>query len=92
MIHKFDISDFSLEVEILQSATKHGLSEEDILIALKQSIYDEALESNPDKTLSIGYDGKARLLEIIFHVITDERIVVFHAMPCRKVYIERILK
>jgi len=79
-------------VEILPSATKHGLSKEDILHALRLSIYDETLESDPNKTLSIGYDGNARLLEIIFHVISDEQIVVFHAMPCRKTHIERMLK
>ena len=92
MIDKLELSGFAIDVEILPSATKRGLSEEDILNALKQSIYDETLESDPNKTLSIGYDGKARLLEIIFHVITDEHIVVFHAMPCRKNYIERMLK
>ena len=92
MIDKLVLAGFVVDVEILPSATKHGLSEEDILYALRQSIYDETLEADPNKTLSIGYDGKARLMEIIFHVISDEYIVVFHAMPCRKNYIERMLK
>jgi len=92
MIGKLEIAGSAVEVEILQSATKHGLSEEDILHALSQSIHDETLEVDPNKTLSIGFDGKARLLEIIFHVISDMRIVVFHAMLCRKDYIERMLK
>jgi len=81
-----------VNIEILQSATKHGQSRSDILYALERSIYDETLESEPNKTLSIGYDGNARLLEVIFHVVTDEHIVVFHAMPCRKHYIERMMK
>ena len=92
MIDKLEFSGSEVDVEILPSAVKHGFSKEDILYALKQSIYDETLESDPNKTLSICYDGKARLLEIIFHVISDENIVVFHAMPCRKNYIERMLK
>ena len=92
MIKKLEVFGSAVEVEILQSATKHGLSENDILHALSQSVYDETLEGDPNKTLSIGYDGKARLLEIIFHVISDEHVVVFHAMLCRKNYLERMLK
>ena len=92
MIEKQELSGSVVDVEILQSAKKHGLCEEDILCALRQSIFDETLESDPNKTLTIGYDGKARLLEIIFHVISDEHIIVFHAMLCRKDYIERMLK
>jgi hypothetical protein len=81
-----------ISVEILPSATKHGQSKDDILCALERSIYDETLEADPNKTLSIGYDRDAKLLEVIFHVLSDEHIVVFHAMPCRKHYIERMVK
>ena len=88
---KLIISDTTIRVEILPSATKHGQSKNDILYALERSIYDETLETDPNKTLSIGYDGNARLLEIIFHVVSDEHIIVFHTMPCRKYYIERMM-
>ena len=91
MIDKISIDGSAVSVEILPSATKHGQSRDDILFALERSIYDETLESDPNKTLSIGYDGNAKLLEVIFHVITDEHIVVFHSMPCRKYYIERMM-
>ena len=92
MIDKLPIGGFVVSVEILPSATKHGQSRDDILYALERSIYDETLETDPNKTLSIGYDGNAKLLEVIFHVLSDEHIVVFHAMPCRKHYIERLVK
>ncbi|MCL2388165.1 MAG: hypothetical protein FWC89_11560 [Defluviitaleaceae bacterium] len=92
MIDKLIIAGSVVNIEILPSATKHGQSRDDILCALERSIYDETLESDPNKTLSIGYDGNAKLLEVIFHVVTDEHIVVFHAMPCRKYYIERMMK
>ena len=91
MIEKRVIGESEVNIEILSSATKHGQSREDVLRALEQSIYDETLEDKPNKTLSIGYDGNARLLEVIFHVVTDEYIVVFHSMPCRKYYIERMM-
>ena len=92
MTDKLAINGSVVSVEILPSATKHGQSKDDIINALDRSIYDETLETDPNKTLSIGYDGNARLLEIIFHVLSDEHIVVFHAMPCRKHYIERMMK
>ncbi|MCL2378510.1 MAG: hypothetical protein FWC77_05215 [Defluviitaleaceae bacterium] len=92
MIEKIVIGESGVNIEILPSATKHGQSRDDIICALEQSIYDETLEDEPNKTLAIGYDNNARLLEIIFHVVTDEHIVVFHSMPCRKYYIERMMK
>jgi uncharacterized DUF497 family protein len=92
LIDKRIIGESEVNIEILSSATKHGQSREDILYALDQSIYDETLEDEPNKTLAIGYDNNAILLEIIFHVVSNEYIVVFHAMPCRKYYIERMMK
>ena len=92
MFDKLIIDGCAVNAEILPSATKHGQTKEDILCALGRSIYDETLEFEPNKTLSIGYDQNARLLEIIFHVVSDDHIVVFHSMPCRKYYIERMVK
>jgi len=92
LIEKIVIDESGVNIEILPSATKHGQSRDDIICALEQNIYDETLEDEPNKTLVIGYDNNARLLEIIFHVVTDEHIVVFHSMPCRKYYIERMMK
>ena len=91
MIDKLSIDGTDVSVEILPSATRHGQSRDDILSALEQSIYDETLQSDPNKTLSIGYDKNANLLEVIFHILSDEHIVVFHSMPCRKFYIERMV-
>ena len=90
MIDKIAIGNYDVSVEILPSAIRHGQSKDDILYALERSIYDETLESDPNKTLAIGYDGNAKLLEVIFHVLSEKHIVVFHSMPCRKHYIERM--
>jgi len=92
LIDKLSIADSIVNIEILSSATKHGQSRDDIINALERSIYDETLETDPNKTLSIGYDRNARLIEVVFHVLSDEHIVVFHSMPCRKAYIERMVK
>ena len=92
MIEKIAIGGSGVSIEILPSATKHGQSKDDIIYALEHSIYDETLEDEPNKTLAIGYDSNAKLLEVIFHVVSEEHIVVFHSMPCRKYYIERMMK
>lgn len=92
MFDSLSIGNTRTDIEILPSATRHGQSIEDILVALERSLYDETLESEPNKTLSIGYDKNGKLLEIIFHVLSDDHIVVFHYMPCRKQYIERMIK
>ena len=92
MIERIVIGESGVSIEILPSATKHGQSRDDIICALEHCIYDETLEDEPNKTLAIGYDGNAKLLEVIFHVVSDEHIVVFHSMPCRKYYVERMTK
>ena len=92
MADKLIIAGSIVNIEILPSATRHGQSREDIICALERSIYDETLEAEPNKTLSIGYDRNAKLLEVIFHVLSEEHIVIFHSMPCRKQYIERMAK
>jgi hypothetical protein len=91
-MQKLVIEGSTVNIEILSSATRHGQNKDDILYALERSIYDETLENDPNKTLSIGYDKNAKLIEVIFHVISDEHIVVFHSMPCRKHYIKRMIK
>jgi len=64
VIDNLSISGSTVNVEILPSATKHGQSRDDNLCALEQSIYDETLEADPNKALSIGYDGNAKLLKL----------------------------
>jgi len=78
------------DIEIVPSALRHGKTAEDILSAFSKCVYDETLESEPNKTLVVGYDTKANLIEVIMHVISDEHIVVLHAMNCRNVYRDKI--
>jgi hypothetical protein len=74
------------------SALKHGKTVADILKTLDHTIFDETIMVDPNKTLVVGFDANANLTEIIFHVLSGEHIIVFHAMPCRKVYLEKALK
>ncbi|MDR0455637.1 MAG: hypothetical protein LBH20_03005 [Treponema sp.] len=71
-------------IEFNQSAFKHGVTEEDIRSAFAYKVFDHPLESEEEKNLLIGFDTKANILEILYNVIGDQRINVFHAMKCRK--------
>ena len=92
MSKSINISGSITEFRFTKSAFKHGITEKGILKALDNSIYDETLVEIPNKTLFVGYDEKAKLIEVICDIITDELVVIYHAMPCRTQYKERILE
>jgi len=69
------------------SAFKHGVTEADIYWAFSTAIYDLPVEEDPDKRLLIGFNNAGNPLEIMYNELDDGRINVFHAMPCRSIYI-----
>jgi hypothetical protein len=67
-----------------QSAFKHGVSEADIRRAFQIPEHDAVFEEgDPSKNLLIGFDRNANLLEILYNVIDENTVQVFHAMRCR---------
>ncbi len=84
-IFYFDIMNF--EIRCCSSAFKHGVTKADILWAFNTVEYDAVLEEYVDKYLLIGFDKNANLIEIIYSVIEDNAILVFHAMKCRPAFI-----
>jgi hypothetical protein len=71
-----------------QSAFKHGVSEADIRWVFKNPQYDAVFEDgDPAKNLLIGFDGNANPLEILYNVIDENTVQVFHAMKCRSALI-----
>jgi len=90
MSDNIDIFELYNDVEILDSAYKHGISKEDILSAIHYDLYTETIEAEPNKTLIIGLDKQKRLIEIICHITSDDLVVVFHSMECRNYYKERL--
>jgi hypothetical protein len=91
-VHQASIDGMTVGVRIKQSALKHGKTKEDVLSVLNTAIYDETITVDPNKTLIVGYDKNANLTEIVAHVISDELVIVFHAMACRKVYLDKAIK
>jgi len=69
------------------SAFKHGTTEADIYWAFSTARYDLPVETDEEKRLLIGFDRVGNPLEIMYNELEDGRINVFHAMPCRSIYI-----
>jgi len=66
------------------------MSETRIRYAMKRPIYEELLELYLNKWLIIGYDMAGNLLEVAYNVIDDDTVNVFHAMPCRKKFLDQL--
>ncbi|MCL2831943.1 MAG: hypothetical protein FWD78_02125 [Treponema sp.] len=81
----------NIVIEYNPSAFKHGVTEEAIRYATINAIYDDIWDGDKNKHLLLGFDKKLNLLEIMYNIINDQCINVFHAMKCRSIYY-RLLK
>jgi hypothetical protein len=73
-----------------QSAFKHGISKDDIRRAFTLKLFDHPLEGDEEKNLLVGFDAHANLIELLYNVVDDDTVRVFHAMPCRNTFIAMI--
>ena len=80
----------NLTIEFNPAAFKHEVSEADIRWAFDTVKYDgwfnEGKPPHNDKYLLIGFDRKGNPLEILYNIIDDHTINVFHAMTCRNIF------
>ena len=76
------------DIEFSLSAFKHGIGEADIRRTLADWIFEDQIDlaDHEDKHLLLGFDTKGRVLEILYNVIDEHTISVFHAMKCRKIW------
>ena len=74
-----------MEITILDSALKHGITEDRILSCLFNVRGDKLLDDPPAKRLLAGFDNLGNALEIIA-IEDDEQgcLVVIHSMELRK--------
>ncbi|MDR1108498.1 MAG: hypothetical protein LBL19_05630 [Spirochaetaceae bacterium] len=79
-------------IEFSQSAFKHGITEENIRYAFAHPIVDFPVAGEEEKNLLIGFDQNANVLEILYNVEGVQRINVFHAMKCRKIWRRSFVK
>jgi orotate phosphoribosyltransferase-like protein len=72
------------EIIFIPSAFKHGITEADIRWAVKTLIGEFLVDEYEDTYAIIGFDTKGIPLEIMYNLINDQLIKVFHAMKCRE--------
>lgn len=68
-------------MEVREGARKHGISDEDMLHAVRHAVRSRELEENT--TLLIGADTAGRLLEVVVADIDTDRARIIHAMALR---------
>jgi hypothetical protein len=77
-------------IEFNDAAFNHAISKVDIRCAFDTAIYDgwfnKGKGQDKDKYLLIGFDRNGNPLEILYNLIDNETISVFHAMPCRSIF------
>jgi hypothetical protein len=76
---------------ILDSARKHGISDEDMLAVVAYPYVVAELRSEPEKLLYLGFDNNARAVEVITDTGTNGEIYVIHADLITKTY-EKLLE
>ena len=74
-----------MDIIILDSAYKHGITQENILTCLYNVRGGKILDDPPPKRLVAGFDNNGNALELIV-VEGEERLVVIHAMKLQKKY------
>jgi hypothetical protein len=76
----------NIDIEFNPAAFKHNITEVDIRIAVEKFIYDRAMPGDDNKHLLLGFDSDVNLLEVIYNVIDERSINIFHVMKCCKAY------
>jgi len=71
-------------VIILDSARKHGISDEDIIHAITHAIERIIIDGEKSKYLYLGFNTALNQLELITVEIVGVNIIVIHAMKARK--------
>ena len=73
-------------VIILDSARKHGISDFNILGIVYDPYIVVEIRPEPRKTLFLGFDNKARPIEVITDTGTDGQEYIIHADKMTKQY------
>jgi hypothetical protein len=68
------------------SAFKHGIAEVDIRRAFSFPLFDGLLEGYDNKYLLTGFDNNGNMLEIMYNLVDEQTVHIFHAMRCRKAF------
>ncbi|MGW9550050.1 toxin [Citricoccus zhacaiensis] len=77
-------------MRIIDSANRHGVSNEDLTHAWEYFVSEFAEHEDPVKVIRLGFDTVSRLLEVGAVVDHTGEVVIIHAMTARPKYTRRI--
>ena len=78
-----------MRIEILATARKHGIADEDIRHALRNAIFDYPNQGDHELTMAVGpARNGVTMVEVGYLSSEDGFLVVVHAMRARRKYIE----
>jgi len=80
-----------LEIIFKQSAFKHGATEADIRWAFSTVDSDELMIGFENKYRLRGFNTKGNMIEVLYNLVNDHRVNVFHAFPCSDAYLKTLL-
>ena len=72
-------------MEVLRSALRHGVLDDDVQHALRSSLLVEEIDEDPARYLVLGPDRAGNLLELVV-LDRPQGPAVMHAMPMRSKY------
>ena len=75
---------------ILASARKHGISDIDMIEVVADPHVVLKMRDEPEKLLFLGFDAKARAIEVITDTGADGQVFIIHADKITKRY-EKLL-
>ena len=64
---------------ILDSARKHSISDDDMIDVIEDPYIIKEMRANPVKMMFLGFDSKARAIEVITDTGVDGQVYVIHA-------------
>ena len=81
-----------VRIEFNQAAFTHNITEDDIRFAFDTARYDGSIDEDEsdNKYLVIGFDRNANPIEVMYNLIDEDTINVFHAMKCRNGFLHLI--
>ncbi|MDR3123526.1 MAG: hypothetical protein LBU16_07080 [Treponema sp.] len=74
------------------SAFKHHETETDIYRAIETKVYEGRIKGYDSKFAIIGFTSKGNPIEVMYNIIDNGSIQIFHAMKARKGVIAQLDK
>lgn len=77
-----------MRIEILATARKHGVADDDILHALRNAVFDYPRQGDLELTMAVGpARNGVTMVEVGYLRSEDGLVVVVHAMRARRNYL-----